>query len=100
MAKHHPSFRKLEGDVLRIIKQAKAERKKKMSNRLYDILKWVALTLIPASATFIALLGSAWGWPEVLVGNVVLTITGSGAFLGALLGISHIKYVRDNEDLL
>lgn len=65
-----------------------------MSNKLYDILKWVALIFLPALGTLYFALSSIWGLPygEQIVG----TITAIDAFLGALLGISNINYKKGN----
>lgn len=61
-----------------------------MSNRVYDILKWVAQLLLPAAGTLYFALAGIWGWPygEQVVG----TITAVDTFLGVLLGISTLKY--------
>ena len=65
-----------------------------MSNKVYDILKWVALIFLPALGTLYFALSSIWGLPygEQIVG----TITAIDAFLGALLGISNINYKKGN----
>lgn len=61
-----------------------------LSNKLYDILKWIAQILLPASATLYFALANIWHlpYPEEIVG----TITAIDAFLGVLLGISTSKY--------
>ena len=61
-----------------------------MSNKLYDILKFVAQIVLPSLGTLYFALAAIWGWPygEEIVG----TITAVDAFLGALLGISTAKY--------
>ena len=63
-----------------------------MSNKVYDILKWVALIFLPALGTLYFALSGIWGLPygEEIVG----TITAIDAFLGALLGISSINYKK------
>lgn len=63
-----------------------------MSNKLYDILKWIALILLPALGTLYFALSGIWGLPygEEIVG----TITAIDTFLGALLGISSINYKK------
>lgn len=65
-----------------------------MSNKVYDILKWVALVVLPALATLYFALSGIWGFPygEQIVG----TITAIDTFLGALLGISSINYIKEN----
>ena len=67
----------------------------KLSNRTYDILKWIAQILLPALGTLYFALSSIWGLPygEQIVG----TITAIDAFLGALLGISSAAYKKNNE---
>lgn len=70
----------------------------KISNALYDILKWVALVVLPAVATLYGALAAAWGWPYAE--QIVYTITAIDTFLGALLGISNLQYKagEDNEE--
>lgn len=67
-----------------------------MSNKLYDILKYVAQIILPACATLYFALAGIWGLPyrEEIVG----TITAVDAFLGVILGISSANYKR-NEAL-
>lgn len=62
----------------------------KMSNKLYDVLKWVAQYLLPAVATLYFAIANIWGLPygEQIVG----TITAVDTFLGVILGISSAKY--------
>ena len=66
-----------------------------MSNKLYDILKYVAQIILPACATLYFALAGIWGLPyrEEIVG----TITAIDAFLGVILGISSANYKRNNE---
>jgi hypothetical protein len=61
-----------------------------LSNKTYDILKWVAQILLPALATLYFAIASVWGLPysEQIVG----TISAVDVFLGALLGISTAVY--------
>lgn len=66
----------------------------KISNKVYDVLKWIAQYLLPALGTLYFALSTIWGFPygEQVVG----TITAIDAFLGAILGISSAAY-RKNE---
>lgn len=61
-----------------------------MSNKVYDILKWIAQILLPALGTLYFALAAIWGFPyaEQIVG----TITAIDAFLGVILGISSSQY--------
>lgn len=65
----------------------------KMSNEMYDKLKFIAQILLPACGTLYFALASIWGLPygEQIVG----TITAVDAFLGACLGISTKNYQED-----
>lgn len=65
----------------------------KMSNLVYDILKFVAQIFLPALGTFYFALAEIWGFPYGA--EVVGTITAVDAFLGALLGISTMKYNKE-----
>jgi hypothetical protein len=66
-----------------------------MSDKIYDILKWVALIFIPALGTLYFALSTIWGLPygEQIVG----TLTAVDTFLGALLGISTYQYNKEEE---
>lgn len=67
----------------------------KMNNKVYDILKWIALILLPALGTLYFALASIWGFPyaEQIVG----TITAIDTFLGVLLGISTSSYKKEDN---
>ena len=69
----------------------------KFNNRLYDILKWIALVVLPAVATLYGALAPTWGWPYAE--QIVYTITAIDTFLGALLGISNLQYKLDNPEI-
>ena len=62
----------------------------KLSNKTYDILKWVAQYLLPAIGTLYFALAGIWGFPygEQVVG----TVTAIDTFLGVILGISTAQY--------
>ena len=61
-----------------------------MSNKAYDVLKWIAIYLLPAIGTLYFALAGIWGLPygEQIVG----TITAIDTFLGVILGISTAQY--------
>lgn len=61
-----------------------------MNNQTYDILKRVALIVIPALATFVNAVGIVWGVPYT--NEATATITAFGVFLGAALGVSSSNY--------
>lgn len=55
-------------------------------DRIYQLLKWLGLVVIPATATLVGAVGTAWGWPHLTA--IVTTITAIGTFIGALVGVS------------
>lgn len=61
-----------------------------MTNKTYDVLKWIAQYGLPAVGTLYFALAGIWNLPygEEVVG----TITAVDAFLGVLLGISTAQY--------
>lgn len=61
-----------------------------LSNKIYDILKWIALVVLPALGTLYFALAGIWNFPygEQVVGTIMAIDT----FLGALLGISTVQY--------
>lgn len=65
----------------------------KLSNRAYDVLKWIALAVIPASATLILTVGKIWGLPYY--DNIAATITAIGVFIAAIIGVSTSAYRTD-----
>lgn len=81
----------------------------KLSNRTYDILKWVALVVIPASATLVLTVGKIWGLPYY--DNIGATISAVGLFIAAIIGVSSkdfyeiepmdiedLEYIEDGEE--
>lgn len=64
-----------------------------MTNKTYDLLKYIALIVLPALGTLYFALAGIWGLPygEQVVG----TITAVDAFLGALLKISSDQYYKE-----
>ncbi len=67
----------------------------KISNKLYDILKWLVIIVLPALATLYAALAAVWAWPDP--DQVVTTITAVDTFLGAVLCISTATYNKEGK---
>lgn len=62
-------------------------------SRVYDILKWLGLIVLPALALFVNTVGPAWGWTHV--DAIVITLNALGILAGALIGVSAIKQRLD-----
>ena len=68
----------------------------RLSNKVYDILKWIALVFIPALITFYGVVGNVLNIPYT---DVVLTIMGAfDVFMGSLLGISSAQYNKNIKE--
>lgn len=67
----------------------------KLPDKVYDILKWVTMIVIPALATAYVGLAAIWGWP--FADEVAKTSAVVCTLLGALLGISTAQYNKDKE---
>lgn len=69
-----------------------------MSNKVYDVMKWIAMYLIPAVGTLYFALAGIWNFPygEEVVG----TLTAVDTFLGVILGISTAKYNKQSEEYI
>lgn len=65
-----------------------------ISNKLYNVLKWVSLVFLPAFGALYFTLSSIWGLPyaEQVVGTTVCVNT----FFGALLGLSTRQYNKSD----
>ena len=64
----------------------------KLPDKVYDVLKWVTMVVIPALATAYVGLSSIWGWPYA--SEVAKTASVVCTLLGALLGISTAQYYK------
>ena len=62
----------------------------KMSNKVYDILKFIAQIVLPAIATFYVTIASIWGLP--LGDEISRTVMAIDTLLGAILMISTANY--------
>ena len=64
-----------------------------MSNKTYDILKYIAQIVLPALGGLYFALAKIWGFPYGT--EIVGTISAVDAFLGALLKISTDQYNKE-----
>lgn len=67
----------------------------KLPDKLYDILKWITMIVLPALATAYVGLAAIWGWP--FADEVAKTTTVICTLLGALLGISTAEYNKGKQ---
>ena len=65
----------------------------KLSNKVYDVLKWIAMIFLPALGTLYFALAKIWGFPYPA--EIVGTISAVDVFLGAILKISTDNYYAE-----
>ena len=66
-----------------------------MSNKTYDVLKWIALVALDAVGVFYKAIATIWGIPygdEVLATCAALSL-----LLGTLIGVSSTQYKKKAE---
>lgn len=67
----------------------------KLSNKTYDILKWLVWVFLPALSVFLGVLGKSFGWENT---DVLLTVlTAFTAFLGAITGVSNREFNKEED---
>ena len=66
----------------------------KMSNNIYNILKWIALVALDAIGVFYKAVATIWGLP--LGDEVLATCAALSMFIGTLIGISSAQYNKTN----
>ena len=68
----------------------------KLSNKIYDVLKWITVIVIPALTTAYVGLAGVWGFPyaeEIAKTSAVIC-----TLLGAMLGISTAQYNKYGDE--
>lgn len=64
-----------------------------MSNKVYDVLKFIAQIVLPALATMYVTIAGLWGLP--LAKEISGTIMAVDTFMGAVLMISSANYNKE-----
>lgn len=68
----------------------------RISNKLYDKLKWICTIFMPALTTLWLTIASIWNIPY---GEPIgATMGGVTVFIGALIGVSTMQYRKDMND--
>lgn len=66
----------------------------RIPDKVYDVLKWIVVILLPATNTLIFSIGSLLGHDTGLICGILSAVT---VFLGALIGVSTYAYNKDKE---
>lgn len=68
----------------------------KIPDKLYNILKWILMIVVPAFITLFTLLSNTWGW-DIPTEAITATITGIATFVGICVGISTHNYNKGDN---
>ena len=68
----------------------------KLPDKLYDVLKWVALIALPALGVFYFTLAKIWGLPYGA--EITATLDALALLIGTLIGVSHITIKKEEQD--
>lgn len=68
-----------------------------MSDKTYNIVKYIALIALPAIGTLWFAIATIWGLPYAQ--EILGTITAIDTFLGALIGVSAAQYQKKMEEV-
>lgn len=64
-----------------------------LTNKVYDVLKWLVLVAIPAATTLYVAMAAIWHFPYA--DEIAKTSAAVCTFLGALLGLSTVQYNKN-----
>lgn len=67
----------------------------KISDKLYDVLKWVAMICIPALVLFLNTVMPVWGVSADLTNQIVTTVAAIGTLIGSLIAVSTANYNKE-----
>lgn len=67
----------------------------KLNDKVYDVLKWLALIALNAIGVLYKTLATIWGWP---FGEEILTTCAAlSLFIGSMIGISTAEYNKSKN---
>lgn len=66
-----------------------------LPQKVYEVLRWIVIVVIPASMALFGVIGAACNIPNT---ELILTIAGAvDTFLGTIFGISKLNYDKKLE---
>ena len=70
----------------------------KITNKSYDVIKWIVVIVIPAVITLYSTLGGIWDFP--LVQEITASLAAIDVFLGVIMKISSVSYNKEYDGVL
>lgn len=68
----------------------------KLDDKVYDVLKWIALVALDAIGVFYKAIATIWGLP--LGDEILATCAALSVLIGTLIGVSTIRYNAEREE--
>lgn len=65
-----------------------------LNDKVYNFLKWLLITFVPALLVLIETLGVIYNYDTQII---ILTISAIATFLGAIVGISNTNYNKSSK---
>ena len=72
----------------------------KLNDRVYDILKWVAIIFFPAVVTLAETVLPVYGVSADIIKIVTVTCSGLGIFIATLIGASAITIANEQRKMI
>lgn len=69
----------------------------KIPDKLYEVLKWLAIIALPAVDTCLLAILPALNVPDTTTKTVVTIISAVATLIGALIGISTVNYNKEDR---
>lgn len=69
-----------------------------LPSKVYDILKWVVITVVPALLIFINTCFPVWGISADITNVIITTISALALFVGSVLGFSSAAYNKEQKE--
>ena len=70
----------------------------RISDNLYNSLKWIALICIPAVVTFLSVVLGVLSVDPKTINIIVTIITAAGTLIGSLIGVSTKAYNKEKQE--
>ena len=67
----------------------------RLPDKLYDVLKWIALIALPALGVFYFTIAKIWGLPYGA--EITATIDALALLIGTLIGVSHLSIKKEDQ---
>lgn len=68
----------------------------KIPDKLYDLLKWLLLIVVPAFEVCLNAMAAAWHW-DIPLEAINISISAIATFIGVCIGISTTAYNADDR---